>query len=235
MTKPKRVLLIITAVLLLAIFALLIWMAIPYQTEDVAINLLEKSNISANNNIIALEPEIPPDTAIIFYPGAKVDNDAYLPLLNSISEAGDVRCFSVDMPLNFAIFNVDAADSIIDENPDIENWYIAGHSLGGAMASEYAYENSDIVDGLIVLGAYVYGDYPTEQSLTVYGTLNSEIEMFIDYTENIVIIEGGNHAQFGNYGKQPGDRNATITAEQQQLQTTDAILNFIDQQNKGEI
>ena len=49
----------------------------------------------------------------------------------------------------------------------------------------------------------------------------------IDYTDNVVAIEGGNHAQFGHYGKQKGDPDATISREQQQKITTDAIDQFL--------
>ena len=83
------------------------------------------------------------------------------------------------------------------------------------------------VEGLILLGAYIYGDYPDEKTLTVYGSLNQSVEDHIDYTENIVEIEGGNHAQFGNYGPQKGDLPAAISAEEQQEQTVAAIEEFL--------
>ena len=50
----------------------------------------------------------------------------------------------------------------------------------------------------------------------------------IDYSENMVVLEGGNYAQFGNYGPQDGDAPATITDEEQQEQTVDAIVEFVD-------
>lgn len=99
--------------------------------------------------------------------------------------------------------------------------------IGGAMASQFASEHPDKIDGLILLGAYIYGDYPDEKTLTVYGSLNQSVEDHIDYTENIVEIEGGNHAQFGNYGSQKGDLPATISAEEQQEQTVAAIDDFL--------
>ena len=99
--------------------------------------------------------------------------------------------------------------------------------MGGAMASQFASEHQDEIDGLILLGAYIYGDYPDEKTLTVYGSLNQSVEDHIDYTENIVEIEGGNHAQFGNYGPQKGDLPATISAAEQQAQTVDAISDFM--------
>ncbi|MBO4358664.1 MAG: alpha/beta hydrolase, partial [Erysipelotrichaceae bacterium] len=41
------------------------------------------------------------------------------------------------------------------------------------------------------------------------------------------VIEGGNHAQFGNYGMQKGDGTASISAEYQQEQTVDIIIQNI--------
>ena len=55
------------------------------------------------------------------------------------------------------------------------------------------------------------------------------MEDHIDYTENVVEIEGGNHAQFGNYGPQKGDLPATISAEEQQARTVAAIEEFLEE------
>lgn len=105
-----------------------------------------------------------------------------------------------------------------------------GHSLGGGMASNYASNHQELIEGLILIGAYVYGDYPTEDALTIYGSFNDNLEENIDYTENIVVIEGGNHAQFGNYGAQEGDPEATISDEEQQEITVEGILEFIEKE-----
>ncbi len=126
-----------------------------------------------------------------------------------------------------AMLNINGADAVYSKYDYIKSWYIMGHSLGGAMASVYAESNQSKINGLILLGSYVYSDYPTAKSLTIYGTYNSELEKSIDYTDNIVIIEGGNHAKFGNYGLQAGDPAGDITAEEQQKQTTTAIIEFI--------
>lgn len=105
--------------------------------------------------------------------------------------------------------------------------------MGEAMASQFALEHPDLVDGLILMGAYIYGDYPDEDTLTIYGSLNQSVEDHIDYTENIVEIEGGNHAQFGNYGPQKGELPATIPAGEQQKQTVEAIEAFLAQRTEG--
>lgn len=198
-----------------------------YPAEDVALEVMaQDSGITVQDNLTILSPSVPSDTAIIFYPGAKVEAEAYLPLLDQIRQTG-VTCILVHMPFHMAIFDADAAEGVMEQFPEIQHWYMAGHSMGGAMASRFAANHLEEIDGLILLGAYIYGDYPDEKALTVYGSLNQSVEDHIDYTENIVEIEGGNHAQFGNYGPQKGDLPATISTEEQQAQTVDAIEQFL--------
>lgn len=203
-----------------------------YRAEDAALDVLASGeNIEVRGSLTILSPSYPTDTAIIFYPGAKVEASAYLPLLNQLRQTG-LTCILVEMPFYLAIFDVNAAEDVMAQFPDIQHWYIAGHSMGGAMASQFASEHPDEVDGLILLGAYLYGDYPPADTLTVYGSLNQSVEDEIDYTENVVEIQGGNHAQFGNYGPQEGDLPATISAEEQQAQTVEAISDFIAQRQE---
>ena len=202
-----------------------------YQAEDVALAVIaQDSTIMVQDNLTILSPSYPTDTAMIFYPGAKVEAEAYLPLLDQIRQTG-VTCILVHMPFHMAIFDGNAAEEVIAQFPEYQHWYMAGHSMGGAMASQFASEHPGLVDGLILMGAYIYGDYPDEDTLTIYGSLNQSVEDNIDYTENIVEIEGGNHAQFGNYGPQKGDLPATITAEEQQRQTVEAIEAFLAQRD----
>lgn len=198
-----------------------------YPADEIALEVLaQDSTITVQDELTILSPSYPTDTAIIFYPGAKVEAEAYLPLLEQIRQTG-VTCILVHMPFRMAIFDANAAEEVMEQFPDIQHWYIAGHSMGGAMASQFAADHPDEVDGLILLGAYIYGDYPPEKTLTVYGSLNQSVEDHIDYTENIVEIQGGNHAQFGNYGPQKGDLPATLSAEEQQARTVAAIEEFL--------
>lgn len=198
-----------------------------YPADEIAQEVLaQDSTIEVQDDLTILSPSYPTDTAVIFYPGAKVEAEAYLPLLTMIRQTG-VTCILVHMPFRMAIFDANAAEDVMEQFPDIRHWYIAGHSMGGAMASQFAASHPDEVDGLILLGAYIYGDYPPEKTLTVYGSLNQSVEDHIDYTENVVEIEGGNHAQFGNYGPQKGDLPATISAEEQQARTVAAIEEFL--------
>ena len=116
------------------------------------------------------------------------------------------------------------------------DWYIGGHSLGGAMAASYAANHSEQLTGVILFAAY-----PTKMldasltEISIYGSEDGVLNMqnvgagkayapdaFYEY-----VIEGGNHAQFGNYGKQKGDGEAAISAQEQQRRTVDFILNAL--------
>ena len=218
---------ILLVVLLLAGGGFYWYVSNYYRAEDVALEVLSAGdNIEVRDDLTILSPSYPTDTAIIFYPGAKVEAAAYLPLLDQLRQTG-LTCILVEMPFHLAIFGVNAAEDVMAQFPDISHWYIAGHSMGGAMASQFAADHPDEVDGLILLGAYLYGDYPPQKPLTIYGSLNQSVEDEIDYTENVVEIEGGNHAQFGNYGPQKGDLPAAISAAEQQAQAVEAISDFI--------
>lgn len=236
-TKPRRKKRKIAAGILLAVLVLVAggffwYVSNYYRAEDVALEVLASGDhLEVQNNLTILSPSYPTDTAIIFYPGAKVEAAAYLPLLDQLRQTG-LTCVLVEMPFHLAIFDVNAAKDVMAQFPDIRHWYMAGHSMGGAMASWFAADHADEVDGLILLGAYLYGDYPPADTLTIYGSLNQSVEDKIDYAENVVEIEGGNHAQFGNYGPQKGDMPATISAEEQQAQTVEAISDFIAQQQE---
>ena len=231
-TKPRRKKWKLAGGILLAVLVLLAggffwYVSDYYRAEDVALEVLSAGdNIEVRDDLTVLSPSYPTDTAVIFYPGAKVEAIAYLPLLDQLRQTG-LTCVLVEMPFHLAIFDANAAEDVMEAFPDIQHWYMAGHSMGGAMASQFASERPDEVDGLILLGAYLYGDYSPKDTLTVYGSLNQSVEDKINYTENVVEIQGGNHAQFGNYGPQKGDLPAEITAEEQQAQTVAAITDFI--------
>ena len=167
---------------------------------------------------------------LIFYPGAKVEDKAYAPLLRQIAEEAMDVCL-VRMPFHLAIFGVNKAAAVIGKY-DYEEVYVGGHSLGGAMAAEFAAENPDDLDGVIMFAAYPTKKIPEDLSeISIYGSedgvLNSEKyeagkELApADFSE--LVIEGGNHAGFGSYGDQKGDGAARITAEDQQEQAAEFI------------
>ena len=167
------------------------------------------------------------EDVLIFYPGARVEETAYAPLLRRIAEMGVDVCL-VKMPLRFAIFGINKADDVV-EMYDYENWYIGGHSLGGAMAAKYAAKHQDKIKGVFLLASYTVDTLGRNQKAALcYGDQDKvvnlkKIEDIARYAfeYSINVIPGGNHAQFGNYGFQRSDGTATISAEEQQKQAAE--------------
>lgn len=172
-------------------------------------------------------------TAMIFYPGAKVETIAYAPLLHQIAAEGcDV--FLLEMPFHMAFFAVNKADQIRQDYEET-SWYMAGHSLGAAMAAQYSASHLEEYDGLILLAGYPTADLHAEnfRLLSIYGSEDGHQKMLQQNPQydpddtTIVVLEGGNHAQFGNYGIQSGDGVASISSQEQQKQTSEAIREFL--------
>ena len=169
--------------------------------------------------------------ALIFYPGGKVEETAYAPLLHRFAEQGMDACL-VQMPFRLAVFGVNKADRVMERH-DYERWYIGGHSLGGAMAASYAAAHGSKLSGVFMLAAYptkpldentkAWMIYGSEDGVLNRTRLEESRRYFLSNSE-IYVIEGGNHAQFGNYGKQAGDGNAVISSEEQQQRTAEWIL-----------
>ena len=173
----------------------------------------------------------------VFYPGALVSYQSYLPLMIKCAQGG-IACFIVRMPQDFAFMNIYGATRILKLHPDISKWYIGGHSLGGAMAASYVSGHTKDFAGLVLLASFSTSDLSNSslKVLSVYGSLDGVLnrESYEKYKNNLptdfteIVIEGGNHAQFADYGKQSGDNDATITASQQQTLTANAIIELVN-------
>ena len=233
----KKIVLPLLAGVILLITAL--WYVNDYYhtDENVQEYLQTKDSVSVTEMPEGLYLDGPGnETALIFYPGAKVEYTAYLPLLSELADQG-IDCFLIKMPCNLAFFGQNKAKKIMDSY-EYDHWYLSGHSLGGAMAASYASGHLESLNGLVLLAAYPTKSLKSDSFsvLSLYGSedgvLNMEkmeegkAYMPVDYAE--VCIEGGNHAQFGNYGEQKGDHAADISREEQQAQTVEAILKMME-------
>jgi hypothetical protein len=173
---------------------------------------------------------------IVFYPGAKVEYTSYEPLMKQLAPKG-IFCVLIEMPYNLPVFGISSAEGIQELYPDIDKWYMMGHSLGGAMAGTYLVDNYRDYEGLILLGSYV-SDSLVHTDLNIISIYGSEDKILnkgsyekykVNYPKSFeeMIIYGGNHSYFGVYGVQKGDGKATITNEQQIQQTVDVIKLFV--------
>jgi len=194
-----------------------------YRAESNALAVLGQIDVIDQKDYIQLKSDS--NIGLIFYPGAKVEPSAYLVLFNSLKQ-NSINVFIVKMPFNLAVLKINAADTIINQYPEIEHWYLAGHSLGGAMASSYLNDKSDLFDGLILLAAYPLNE-SEENVLILYGSNDKVLDLAkLEPFESTPIL-GGNHAYFGDYGEQAGDGKATISRLDQQALTVQYILEFI--------
>ncbi len=236
MKKGKKILIIV--VLLIAVIAggCFIYVNDYYHSEDVEQYLVSDETVTVEEIDDGYYFDGPgEETAIIFYPGAKVEYTAYSELMYRLAQAG-YDCYMLQMPGNIAFLGINRAEGIIEEG-NYENYYLMGHSLGGVAASVYAGNNSEEVSGLIYLASYSSSDLSDTdlRILSIYGSLDGVLQldnleesremMPSDYTE--IVIEGGNHGQFGSYGFQDGDNEAAISQNEQIQQTLDAIIEFL--------
>lgn len=170
-------------------------------------------------------------SVLAFYPGAFVETSSYAPLMRTVAESG-VDCVLLDMPLDLGLLGANRAESVCGKG-GYERYYVGGHSMGGVAACMYAQAHSQELSGLVLLGSYSSVDLSGESlaTLLAYGS-NDEVLDRDNYEKARallpqgaveLVIEGGNHAQFGDYGAQAGDGEAIISTEEQQRMTADAI------------
>ncbi len=179
------------------------------------------------------------DKALIFYPGGKVDENAYAPLLHKIASSGIDVCL-MKMPCRLAVLDTNAADKAFAEH-QYSTWYIGGHSLGGVMAAKYASSNSDKIKGVIMLSSYPSSQIPSGMDALLVTASEDQIINMSKLKENRknlpgkyteVSIKGGNHSQFGNYGHQKNDGKALISSDEQQEKAAEAVISFISSSTK---
>ncbi len=243
MRKYRRFLLLIPVILVLALGGFVVWANTTPAPMDAAIAAMQSNDLAVvvTDQWLVFEPvESEKDTGFIFYPGGRVAPESYAPAAHAIADEG-YRVVIVPMPLNLAVFGAEAAKDVIAAYPEIQSWAIGGHSLGGSMAARFAYDHPDLIQGLVL-----WASYPEDSknladrdiaAASIYGTLDGLATLDkIDASRNLmpadtawVEIEGGNHAQFGWYGAQAGDNEATISREAQQEQTIAATLEVLDQ------
>jgi dienelactone hydrolase len=221
-----------------AVIGFVVWGSTPQPATSEALQALVSDSVV----VVEAEPWITFSPAgqatqagLIVYPGGHVDPRAYAPLARQIAAQG-YRVVIVPMPLALAVMAPNRALQVMAQDPSIEMWAVGGHSLGGAMAARFAFTHPDAVDGLVLWASYPASTDDLSSFdivvASIYGTLDGlSTGDKIDASRPLlpagtrwVPIEGGNHAQFGNYGLQAGDGQATITAEEQQAQAAGATV-----------
>lgn len=234
--RPKRKwlkysLLTLVALLVIGVGYFIWWGLTPLGPSDDALAALENTEqvtvTKVDNTWVFTPATTTPTTGYIFYPGGHVDARNYAIYASEIAAQGYLVVIP-EMPLSLAVLNINAADALMQEYPDIKTWGIGGHSLGGAMAATYAAAHPDKLAGLVLLAAYPASGSDLSKSglhvLSMYGTLDTVVNrtkleagrQLLPNDTVYQVLNGGNHAQFGSYGLQPGDtENPTMSAAEQ--------------------
>ncbi len=180
-----------------------------------------------------------PRAGLVFYPGGYVDPRAYGPAAMALAARGFLVAIP-RVPFGLAFSNAEAATAVMGRHPGVKRWAVGGHSVGGVVAALYAEQHADTVNGLVF-----WASYPADSTdlskrslkvLSVSGTLDglstpdriARVDKLLPEATTRVAIEGGNHSQFGWYGFQDGDREATVSREEQQRQLVEATATFLD-------
>jgi len=213
----------------------------PYQAGGEASLLSSDAQVAVERSRLGLvfRPlTLTAKAGLAFYPGARVPPEAYAYLGKALARAGYLTVI-LALPLNFAVFSPAMAQRAIDAYPDIKAWAVGGHSLGGAMAASFCSRRPDKVTGLLFLAAYPGGGTDLSASgLRVLSISASNDGLataakiqasrhLVPPSARFVELAGGNHAQFGDYGAQPGDGTATLSAQLEHGAVVEESLAFM--------
>lgn len=243
----RRVVAIIVLVLALGWLAALVWLR-PFPAVEPALAAMQSDAVvtvvESPTQIVMTPTGEPSTTGVFFQPGAKVDARAYAAILRPLAEAGYTVVIP-KQPLGIAFLATGAFESAQAANPQITQWVVGGHSLGGTVAAIDA-EQHDADTTAPVTGLLLYASYPasdmsdslTSAVLSISGT-NDGLATPADIDASranlpadaqFLAVDGAVHAFFGDYGPQPGDGTPTITHDQARAEIGEASVAFVDAQ-----
>jgi pimeloyl-ACP methyl ester carboxylesterase len=245
--KRLGVWLVVVGLLFVTVFV--VYFATPFEGTGVdAVDDDPAVVVSQTDDGYVLEPaDTDPTAGVVFYPGGRVDPNAYVSSLAPLVREANVTVVIPEMPLNLAIFDYlgarvspkpDAATAAMNRHPTIDRWYVGGHSLGGAMACRYASEHTRKVDGLLLYAAYCDVDI-SDSGLSVVSVVGAGDTVLNreSYQDGLALLPADasthelaalNHSQFGSYTGQPGDEPSPISYELAHDRLNDVVVPWLE-------
>lgn len=231
-----------------AVFAL-IWWLIPYSAAPPALAAMASDDsvtVTETPTQIVMTPTgTPSEVGVFFQPGALVDARAYAAVLRPLAEDGHIVVIP-KQPFGIAFLSTSAFASARTEYPPVGRWVLGGHSLGGVVAANdaqaFSKDLTDPVAGLLLFASYPASDMSTlpipvlsisasNDGLATKEKINASKKVLPKDT-NFTVIEGGVHANFGDYGPQPGDGQPTISSDDARTEISRASFAFVDSLSK---
>ncbi|USZ68154.1 alpha/beta hydrolase [Halorussus salilacus] len=240
MHQWKRGVAVALAVLLIAVSGVAVYFSFPQQGHTSSVRSVQddpRISVSSADGVGVLSPtETNSTTGLVFYPGARVAPDAYYRALAPLVTRANVTVFVPTMPLNVALLDPDAAESIRTSHPHIRTWAVGGHSLGGVAACQYTDSNPGDVRGLVLLASYCNGDV-SDQSLAVLSVTGSADTVLdrenyragrtrLPPNATFHEIRGMNHTQFGSYRGQRGDSRAPLSYDEAHRRLAEVLVSW---------
>jgi pimeloyl-ACP methyl ester carboxylesterase len=182
---------------------------------------------------------------LVWVAGCLVSPDAYAPLGHAVAAQGypvvvyglPWRC--TPWAPQRAQAEADIRRLLASAPPD--RWVLGGHSKGAVFVSNVAATPPPSLRGVIIAGSTHPRDVDLSGSplpiMKVVATLDGIAPMAVSESRRVLLpatvdwrrIEGGNHSQFGWYGRQLGDGRPTLSRGQQQEQMLSAVLAALKQ------
>lgn len=226
----------VVAVVVLLAVVFLVWANTVMQgTRSAALQVWRDDRVAvrdAGDSVVMTPTGEADGVGIVFIPGAKVDPYAYLATFRQVVAAGTTVVITKPT-LNLAFFDTRPLATFEAHAPEVRTWAVGGHSLGGVRACQLAQD----ADGLLLLGSYCADDIARSyiKVLSVSGSRDglstpakvAAARVKLPTTARTVEVEGANHADFGAYGDQPGDRTATISRADARAQISAAIEDWV--------
>ena len=230
------------ALLVVGLASFLTWAASPMPPEPGPLDAARTDpsfTLSESADGVVLAPKDPNGTGLVYLAGARVDPAAYARKLSGLADAG-VTIVIARPTLNFAIFELRPLSTFegLAADSGVQRWYVGGHSLGGVRACQYAADApAGSIAGVILFGSYCAADLSasdlpvltlsaTRDGLSTPATIAAAAHL-LPPDAQLVKLPGADHAQFGDYGAQPGDTPATASDAQAKREITTAVLAFI--------
>jgi hypothetical protein len=217
------------------------WIRKQHRPLECALKLIETPDgdvtvLKESDGSYCFSPVNGTDTAVILYPGSKVENTCYALTAHFLAKH-NIACFLPHLPKNLSLLDPDRAIRIKAAHPEIHRWILCGHSMGGIAIQKCALKHPEAFCGLVILAARIKGDFsrssiPIMQITATKDVIVTEKRIKRQKFPNPgkfrkISIEGGCHSGFSAY-ETKYDRGIPDISRQEQLQQIhQALIEFM--------